>query len=326
MGQLFNTNPGDWPEDFNLDNGEYFCKCSICESHFVGHKRRVICKQCAKPAQYPLQFYVTGERVLKVCQFGGDASLIHPDFKSAVVSSKPGVVEVWCLTEGYLATKECKSGDWLTMSPLYHVNVVTSADSLKDYIPVNPSIGALMYEKERLTLDLENALGHIQLLANKSSIQSDRISKLTADNSKLRRAVEYFCERLQNTASWASHDEVVRLRAIEDDRLDKIGALAKVGDVVFQYIDRMTDVDDTDTAEKILNEFVTAVEPALHEVTEIARENRRRSRPEPRDKRSRPAFLSSEVLDAVCTSSHAHLEEIANNAKASTTKSESKHD
>jgi hypothetical protein len=36
----------DWPEDASHENGNYFCKCCHCDSDFIGHKRRVICKKC----------------------------------------------------------------------------------------------------------------------------------------------------------------------------------------------------------------------------------------------------------------------------------------
>ena len=31
---------GDWPEDFDHENGCYTCKCCLCESEFMGHKRQ----------------------------------------------------------------------------------------------------------------------------------------------------------------------------------------------------------------------------------------------------------------------------------------------
>lgn len=37
----------DWPEDASHENGNYFNMCSVCEEQFTGHKRRMICKQCA---------------------------------------------------------------------------------------------------------------------------------------------------------------------------------------------------------------------------------------------------------------------------------------
>lgn len=35
-----------WKEDFNQENGRYLSRCCVCENEFVGHKRRVVCKQC----------------------------------------------------------------------------------------------------------------------------------------------------------------------------------------------------------------------------------------------------------------------------------------
>jgi hypothetical protein len=37
----------DWPEDFNHENGRYQCRCVVCGGMFYGHKRRVVCKECA---------------------------------------------------------------------------------------------------------------------------------------------------------------------------------------------------------------------------------------------------------------------------------------
>ena len=38
----------DWEDDFQYENGNYFHKCDICGKEFIGHKRRVVCKVCAK--------------------------------------------------------------------------------------------------------------------------------------------------------------------------------------------------------------------------------------------------------------------------------------
>jgi hypothetical protein len=36
----------DWPEDFAHENGNYECICCECGQHFIGHKRRVVCRKC----------------------------------------------------------------------------------------------------------------------------------------------------------------------------------------------------------------------------------------------------------------------------------------
>ena len=38
--------PKDWTEDFKYDNGKYQNECVECGSLFLGHKRRVFCKEC----------------------------------------------------------------------------------------------------------------------------------------------------------------------------------------------------------------------------------------------------------------------------------------
>lgn len=39
-------NPKDFPEDAVHENGNYENKCVVCGSHFIGLKRRVLCKEC----------------------------------------------------------------------------------------------------------------------------------------------------------------------------------------------------------------------------------------------------------------------------------------
>ncbi len=39
----------DWEEDSRLENGKYQRQCYICKAQFIGHKRRVACRLCAKP-------------------------------------------------------------------------------------------------------------------------------------------------------------------------------------------------------------------------------------------------------------------------------------
>lgn len=41
-----------WHEDREHENGNYDCICSQCNEVFTGHKRRVICRICAKPTTH----------------------------------------------------------------------------------------------------------------------------------------------------------------------------------------------------------------------------------------------------------------------------------
>ena len=40
--------PKNWKQDYDKENGNYSCKCRDCNEYFYGHKRRVVCKECAK--------------------------------------------------------------------------------------------------------------------------------------------------------------------------------------------------------------------------------------------------------------------------------------
>src|SRR4051812_11549193 len=48
-------NPRNWCEDFSHENGKYFNTCCICKKDFLGHKRRVSCKECSKPKSVMLR-------------------------------------------------------------------------------------------------------------------------------------------------------------------------------------------------------------------------------------------------------------------------------
>ncbi len=36
----------NWPEDSHLENGNYENQCCICRGVFIGHKIRVMCREC----------------------------------------------------------------------------------------------------------------------------------------------------------------------------------------------------------------------------------------------------------------------------------------
>ena len=54
-------NVNDWPEDFEQENGNYVNVCVLCGEEFVGHKRRVFCRACAKTTSYQEGETVVGE-------------------------------------------------------------------------------------------------------------------------------------------------------------------------------------------------------------------------------------------------------------------------
>ena len=46
--ELFAKYPGrDYIEDYRFENGNYECLCFECKKPFIGHKRRIICKECS---------------------------------------------------------------------------------------------------------------------------------------------------------------------------------------------------------------------------------------------------------------------------------------
>lgn len=46
--------PRDWAEDVAHENGNYWNECGTCRRMFIGHKRRVTCRECASTAPEPL--------------------------------------------------------------------------------------------------------------------------------------------------------------------------------------------------------------------------------------------------------------------------------
>jgi hypothetical protein len=41
----------NWTEDFSHENGNYVNNCIKCKHKFMGHKRRVVCKECSEPKE-----------------------------------------------------------------------------------------------------------------------------------------------------------------------------------------------------------------------------------------------------------------------------------
>ena len=42
-----------FPEDAVHENGNYHCRCVVCEQTFIGYKRRVVCKVCKELVKAP---------------------------------------------------------------------------------------------------------------------------------------------------------------------------------------------------------------------------------------------------------------------------------
>jgi len=57
----------DWTEDFTHENGGYQRRCMDCGLTFYGHKRNVVCRKCAMPADVPVD-------VCDKCRAGAHAS------------------------------------------------------------------------------------------------------------------------------------------------------------------------------------------------------------------------------------------------------------
>jgi len=47
QSDLINS-PKNWKEDYEHENGNYMCHCRLCKQSFLGHKRRVMCKECTE--------------------------------------------------------------------------------------------------------------------------------------------------------------------------------------------------------------------------------------------------------------------------------------
>ena len=52
--------PGNWPEDFPGENGNYQNTCCNCQQPFIGHKRRAVCKVCSSTPHPPPAYQCPG--------------------------------------------------------------------------------------------------------------------------------------------------------------------------------------------------------------------------------------------------------------------------
>jgi hypothetical protein len=66
---------GNWPGDASQENGNYNCTCCQCGLVFIGHKRRVQCRACAKPEDQLVEATVELKRIkAQLAIKGGDAT------------------------------------------------------------------------------------------------------------------------------------------------------------------------------------------------------------------------------------------------------------
>jgi|SRR6185503_64749 len=57
----------DWLEDGLHENGNYMPSCVNCNRTFIGHKRRVVCKECATTTK-PVWWFAIGRLVISLAK------------------------------------------------------------------------------------------------------------------------------------------------------------------------------------------------------------------------------------------------------------------
>ena len=75
----------DWTEDASHENGNYESACLICRCKFVGHKRRVFCKQCQNQKAVPAVKRVPVRLWCMDCNFEN----------GSLVTAKPDIPDHW---------------------------------------------------------------------------------------------------------------------------------------------------------------------------------------------------------------------------------------
>jgi hypothetical protein len=63
------TYDGDYPDDFEEENGRYLHHCAHCGDPFWGHKRRVACRLCATYAPDWFEPLTPAEWALSIAAF-----------------------------------------------------------------------------------------------------------------------------------------------------------------------------------------------------------------------------------------------------------------
>ena len=102
----------DWVEDFEHENGQYFCQCFECDEQFMGHKRRYVCKVCHTKAKEAFEALSEEEQKAVMEKKVEDAK----EFFEKMDGFKPRANHTstcpFILTEGKKDC-ECEGGDWV---------------------------------------------------------------------------------------------------------------------------------------------------------------------------------------------------------------------
>lgn len=98
---LRDTNPEkDWPEDFDHENGMYYCRCIHCKDLFIGYKRRAVCKLCSdtsvveKPDPKDVKIGRLQRKIEKLTQQRDHYKQKH-DYYANVISMQPYLERRW---------------------------------------------------------------------------------------------------------------------------------------------------------------------------------------------------------------------------------------
>lgn len=146
----------DWTEDFKLENGNYTCTCYVCDSQFIGYKRRAICRECHIEAD---------EQARKTFEI---ARLVYPD-KEVRENANSGVVSIKGLTpQGIVpdSTIFDPYNNWNQLMPLVEKHDIRWQRQNGKYhaIPVDEDNLIKFWEGVAINDDLQTALCESLLL------------------------------------------------------------------------------------------------------------------------------------------------------------------
>lgn len=76
-------------EDFSHENGKYSNYCLTCKELFTGHKRRLVCKLCARLMQKSRDLWRLFAKVDAASQPSAEVALVRNTMRSSTDTTEP---------------------------------------------------------------------------------------------------------------------------------------------------------------------------------------------------------------------------------------------
>lgn len=183
----------NWAEDAGHENGNYTNKCNLCDSMFLGHKRRVICKECAVQLNPPY-----------LLKYRKDPAMWNEDILHKPEVSQP-VYAYDVPIEGDAGSTELAYAAWYRRNPLPDnaIPLFTSPPDYEELKADNDNLKLRLGEWERVYVRKNTEIESLKLRVAELEAESRTKHEYAMQMLGERDRLQSECDRLRDAAKQA---------------------------------------------------------------------------------------------------------------------------